>query len=77
MTWRGRVRGGVIIPDQDAKLDEGSEVTIQPVEAESSPGPVEECTLAEHLLKFAGVLDGLPADLAQNHDHYIHGTPKK
>ena len=27
--------------------------------------------------KWAGKAEGLPADLAENHDHYLHGAPKK
>ena len=29
------------------------------------------------LLEFAGTAEGLPPDLAENHDHYLHGTPKR
>jgi mRNA-degrading endonuclease RelE of RelBE toxin-antitoxin system len=29
------------------------------------------------LKKFAGAVRGLPADMAENHDHYLHGRPKK
>jgi hypothetical protein len=34
-------------------------------------------SLARCLLKFAGIADDLPSDLARNHDHYIHGHPKR
>ena len=34
-------------------------------------------SLARCLLKFAGVADDLPSDLARNHNHYIHGHPKR
>jgi hypothetical protein len=27
--------------------------------------------------RFAGALRGLPDDMARNHDHYLHGRPKK
>jgi hypothetical protein len=27
--------------------------------------------------RFAGKAEGLPPDLAENHDHYLYGTPKK
>jgi hypothetical protein len=30
-----------------------------------------------HLAKLAGTVEGLPADYALNHDHYLHGTPKR
>lgn len=29
------------------------------------------------LLEVAGTAEGLPADFAENHDHYLHGAPKK
>lgn len=35
------------------------------------PGP-----LWNFLSKWAGKAEGLPADLAENHDHYLHGAPK-
>jgi hypothetical protein len=29
------------------------------------------------LLEIAGTAEGLPADFAENHDHYLHGAPKQ
>ena len=29
------------------------------------------------LLELAGTAKGLPPDMAEQHDHYIHGTPKR
>ena len=34
-------------------------------------------TLGQKLLKHAGKAVGLPHDLAENHDHYLYGTPNK
>ena len=31
----------------------------------------------EALLEIAGTAEGLPPDFAENHDHYVHGAPKK
>ena len=31
----------------------------------------------EALLEVAGTAQGLPNDLAQNHDHYLHGTVRR
>jgi hypothetical protein len=28
-------------------------------------------------LKIAAHIEGLPADFARNHDHYLHGLPRK
>jgi hypothetical protein len=33
--------------------------------------------LREALLKAAGTCEGLPADYAAEHDHYLYGTPKR
>jgi hypothetical protein len=33
-------------------------------------------TLRSVLTKWAGKAEGLPSDFSENHDHYIHGTPK-
>ena len=37
----------------------------------------EPKTLYERYKNVAGIAKGLPPDLAEQHDHYIHGTPKK
>ncbi len=29
------------------------------------------------LLQMAGIVEGLPEDLAVNHDHYLYGTPRR
>ena len=29
------------------------------------------------LLKIAARIEGLPPDFARNHDHYLHGLPRK
>jgi predicted DNA-binding antitoxin AbrB/MazE fold protein len=70
MVLEGIVKNGVIVPDQPGQLPEGTRVRIV-VEPE-----VKKPTLAG-LLKYAGALDDMPADFAQQHDHYIHGTPKR
>ena len=31
----------------------------------------------EALAEFAGVVQELPTDYASNHDHYLHGMPKR
>ncbi len=30
----------------------------------------------EALLEIAGTAEGLPPDFAENHDHYLHGSPR-
>jgi hypothetical protein len=31
----------------------------------------------EALLEVAGTAQGLPHDLSENHDYYLHGTPRR
>lgn len=38
--------------------------------------PVVEQTLAERYAALVGITDKLPSDMADNHDHYLHGTAK-
>jgi hypothetical protein len=72
MTYRGRVRNGVIVLDPPATLPEGAEVEVSPAEVESG-----NPTWAEVFGDFMGKAEGLPADSSINHDHHLYGTPKK
>ena len=45
-------------------------VEIKPISTALSP-------LGEMLLRHAGKAVGLPEDMAAQHDHYLHGTPKR
>ena len=72
MSFEGRVENGVIVLDIPSQLANGTRVEV--IVRENSAG---QTTLRDRLLKLAGTVDDLPADMAQQHDHYIHGTPKK
>jgi len=71
MTLSGTVINGTVVLDDPHDLPEGArvEVVIKPVEGKT--------TLQKVLLKHAGCVTDLPADMAEQHDHYIHGTPKR
>ena len=69
MTIQRTVVNGVIVPDNGQPLPEGARVEIVLTD-NATPTLVG-------LLKFAGALSDLPADFAAEHDHYIHGTPKR
>lgn len=72
MTYRGHVKNGQIALDEAVALPEGAEVTVEIVSnGEKRP------TIWDKLLEMAGTVDGLPEDMAENHDHYLYGTPKK
>jgi hypothetical protein len=38
---------------------------------------LEAARFTDGLLKIAAQIEGLPPDFAKNHDHYLHGVPKK
>jgi hypothetical protein len=76
MTYRGQIRNGVVVLEGQPPLEEGTVVTVEPVtRAEAAEEPLP--TLAERLKDVIGKAAGLPKDLAENHDHYLHGQPKK
>jgi hypothetical protein len=70
MTFRGHIQNGSVVLDESAQLPEGSLVRVELVNPED-----DFASLREGLLKFAGIVDGLPEDLAEHHDYYIHGKP--
>ena len=77
MELRGRVKDGVVHFNDPAGLPDGTEVRVEPVKRSAKRKKTENLTLSQKLLRLAGKAKGLPPDFAYNHDHYIHGTPKK
>ncbi len=71
MSHRGRIKNGVVTPDEPFPWPEGTEVIVDPVESARSK------TLAERFQGVIGSVTDLPPDMAKNHDHYLHGTPKR
>jgi len=74
MELHGTVQNGVVVLDTPTPLADGTKVKIcvePPAEMPRKP------TLGERLLELAGTVDDLPSDMAEQHDHYIHGTPKR
>jgi hypothetical protein len=74
-----RMEKGVVVLDDPVTLPEGMKVQIALVAAEEHEAGVDdrEETLGQKLLRHAGKATGLPRDLAENHDRYLYGTPKK
>ena len=71
MELEGVVHNGVIVPDDTTALPEGMRVRI-------SPAPEEkQKPFGERFAQFKGAVSALPADLADQHDHYRLGTPKR
>lgn len=72
MVYHGHIKGGNIIVDEPIALPDGARVKIE-LEPADEAGP----SWLEVFRDFIGKAEGLPPDLAKNHDHYIHGTRKK
>jgi hypothetical protein len=73
MVVQGTVQNGVAVPTGGEPLPEGAAVTI----IVRPPSQPVNGSLRDVLLEFAGTIDGLPSDMAEQHDHYLHGRPKK
>ncbi len=71
MVYRGDVKGGVVVLDAKVDLPEGAEVKVEPLLPPSGK------TLAERLGDLIGSVPDLPSDMADQHDHYLHGAPKR
>jgi hypothetical protein len=71
MELPGIVQGGVIVCESPQVLPDGLKVKVL----------VEESELAKptllNLVRHAGALPDMPSNFAEQHDHYIHGTPKQ
>ncbi|HOR29698.1 MAG TPA: hypothetical protein PLS90_09995 [Candidatus Sumerlaeota bacterium] len=76
MIYSGRVRNNVIVLEDGVVLPEGTPVKIEVHEPAPAPAPPGS-TLLDRLGDLVGSVKGLPSDFAHNHDHYIHGTPKR
>ena len=74
MTYNGRIHNGVVVLDNGTQLAEGTLVRVEPLD----PADGEDVpTLYEQLESLVGSVEGLPPDMARNHDHYLHGHPKR
>jgi hypothetical protein len=71
MVYKGHVQNGKVVLEGDIALPEGVAVNVSVV------GEADAPTLYERHRAFIGLIDDLPADFAAEHDHYIHGTPKR
>ncbi len=78
MTYRGIVSNGMIMLPQGAELPSGTEVLISPV---GSQAPAQGSSIWKKLEQAAASAASLPStlpdDLAERHDHYLHGQAKQ
>ena len=64
------VQAGQIVLPPGVSWPDGTVVRVEAVEQ-------KDATIWERLKEFDGIADDLPPDMAANHNHYIHGHPKK
>ena len=77
MEYSGQVKGGVVV-FENGTPPEGAQVRVEVVEPGDNAGPTKQGGgIWSKLLELAGTAKGLPPDMAEQHDHYIHGTPKR
>jgi hypothetical protein len=72
MSYTGKVKDGVVMLPPGVQLPDGSEVEVTPLLPAQEAGK-----FTDELLRIARHTKNLPPDLAKNHDHYLHGLPKK
>jgi len=77
MIFRGHVRKGMIVLDEDIPLQEGAEVWVEMPSIAASVTPVTTSLPGAALMRFAGAVSGWPADASRNLKHYMYGFPKK
>jgi hypothetical protein len=71
MSVLGSVRNGVVVLDASTFFPEGARVRVELVEEE-----IPNHSIVDRWEKVIGMAEGLPPDLARNHDHYLHGRPR-
>ncbi len=82
MVYQGKVQGGVVVLENGAVLPEGTPVTVLANDRVPGTGAADGApSIGEKMLQLAHWAETqpctLPEDLAANHDHYLHGLPKR
>lgn len=75
MIYRGHIKNGKIVLEDDVQLADGTFVRVETVSS-SEPSNGSGQSLFDAVKPLVGSLS-LPEDYAQQHDHYVHGTSKK
>ncbi len=79
MTYQGHIEKGEVVLDEPANLPDGAKVRVElvPAQEQQANAEAKPRTLYDRYKSIIGAAQGLPADFAAQHDHYIHGTPKR
>jgi hypothetical protein len=71
MTCTVKILNGIIRLPAELNLPDGAEVQL------TVPDAMAQSSFADRYAAFIGRADDLPADLAANLDHYVHGQRPK
>jgi len=78
VTYRGKYKNGTVLLPKGVDIPEGAEVEVTPIGTPpNGRSGNSDASFYERYKEFISVLDGLPSDLAENHDHYLYGIPKR
>lgn len=77
MEITGVVNNGTVVFDRPINIPDGTKVSIRVLKQAENAATSTPASLGKRLLKHAATVPGLPSDLAEQHDHYLHGTPKR
>lgn len=72
MSFTGTIEKGVVKLPPNLGWSDGTQVRIEKIET-----PQDRNELTRKLREIAAQMPDLPEDWAEQHDHYIHGTPKR
>ena len=78
MTFTGQVVDGQVVLAAPLPLPDGTTVKLEVVPAEPPAPPAggRPKSFLEHFQDVIGKVE-LPEDAAEQHDHYLYGTPKR
>lgn len=77
MSFEGTFVNGAVVFNDPPRIAEGAVVEVS---VKQVPEKIElplGSTLGQRMMKLAGIAKGLPEDMAEEHDHYIHGTSRR
>ena len=82
-TYTGQVRDGVVVFKGPPPLADGTEVRVEPIAPTLPPNPVADpmattrAWLLEVVAEIGATAPCLPSDMAEHHDFYAHGKPRR
>ena len=77
MSLEGTFLNGTVVFSDPPGIADGTVVEVSVKQILEKVQPPPGSTLGQRLMKLAGIANGLPEDMAEEHDHYIHGTPRR